>query len=164
MSDKTHTSAEVEQKLWKAIEHHRTGMLGIAGDSHHFQPMTAFVEPQTQTIWFFAPGDSDLVEAAGAGAKAMFHFQSREVYASLDGRLSVDPDRARIEKFWNPHVAAWYPQGKDDPNLSLLRFEPTDAAVWLVEAGLVKYLFEVARANASNTTPDVGERRDLNFR
>ncbi|WP_293677164.1 pyridoxamine 5'-phosphate oxidase family protein [uncultured Phenylobacterium sp.] len=163
MSDKTHTPAEVEAKLWKAIEHHKTGMLGVTGDSHHFQPMTAFAEPETQTIWFFTPRDGDLVEAAGVGAEAMFHFQSREVYACLDGRLSVDTDRSRVERFWNPSVAAWYPEGKDDPNLTLLRFDPSDAAVWLVEGGLVKYLFEVVKANASKSTPDVGERRDLNF-
>ena len=163
MSDKTHTAAEVEEKLWKAIEHHKTGMLGLMGSDQHFQPMTAFAEPQTQTIWFFTPKDSDLVEAAGSGAEAMFHFQSREVYACFDGRLSLDTDRSRIERFWNPSVAAWYPEGKDDPNLALLRFEPSEAAVWLVEGGLVKYLLEVAKAHASNTTPDVGERRDLNF-
>ena len=39
----------------------------------------------------------------------------------------------------------------------------TEAAVWITEGGLLKYAFEVAKANASKTTPDVGERRDLNF-
>ncbi|HEX7948641.1 MAG TPA: pyridoxamine 5'-phosphate oxidase family protein [Phenylobacterium sp.] len=163
MSDKTHTAAEAEEKLWKAIDHHKTGMLGLTGSTQHFQPMTAFAEPETQTIWFFTPKDSDLVESALGGADAMFHFQSREVYACMDGRLAVDTDRARIDKFWNAHVAAWYPQGKDDPSLTLLRFDPTEAAVWLVDGGLVKYLLEVAKAKASKTTPDVGERRDLNF-
>ncbi|WP_293903354.1 pyridoxamine 5'-phosphate oxidase family protein [Phenylobacterium sp.] len=163
MSDKTHSQADVAHKLWKAIEHHRTGMLGVSGDSHHFQPMTAFGEPETHRIWFFTSKDSDLAESAGGGAEAMFHFQSREVYACIDGRLSVDHDRARIDKYWNASVAAWYPGGKDDPNLTLLRLDSADAAVWLVDGGLVKYVLEVAKANASKTIPDVGERRDLNF-
>lgn len=163
MSDHSHTPAEVEEKLWKAIEHHRTGMLGLTESHQHFQPMTAFAEPESQTVWFFAPADGDITTAAGSGAEAMFHFQSREVYACMDGRLSVDNDRERIERFWNPAVAAWYPKGKDDPNLTLLRFDASEAAVWLVEAGLVKYMLEVAKANATKTLPDVGERRDLNF-
>ena len=162
MSDER-TNAEVEEKLWKAIDHHKTGMLGLSDARQHFQPMTAFAEPETQTVWFFTPRDSDLVEAASTGADAMFHFQSHEVYACMDGRLSVDTDPARVDKFWNPSVAAWYPGGKDDANLTLLRFNPSEAAVWLVEGGLVKYLLEVAKANASNTIPDVGERQDVNF-
>ena len=163
MSDKTHTQAEVAEKLWKAIQHHKTGMLGVTGDTHHFQPMTAFAEPETNTIWFFSPAHSDLVDAADGGADAMFHFQSREVYACLDGRLSIDTDRARIDKFWNASVAAWYPEGKDDPNLTLLRLDSSDAAVWLIDGGLVKYVLEVVKANASKTIPDVGERQNINF-
>jgi general stress protein 26 len=162
MSDKTRTQAEVAEKLWEAIERHKTGMLGVTGDSHHFQPMTAFAEPETNTIWFFAPRDTDIVAAAD-GSDAMFHFQSREVYACIDGRLRVDNDRGRIDRFWNASVSAWYPMGKDDPDLTLLRLDMTDAAVWLVDGGLVKYALEVVKANASKTPPDVGERRDLNF-
>lgn len=162
MSDKQLSQAEVEAKLWKAVEHHKTGMLGLNGSSDHFQPMTAFVEPETNILWFFTSKDTDLAQAA-AGSDAMFHFQSKEVYACIDGKITVDHDRGRIAKFWNPHVAAWYPAGKDDPSLTLLRFDAGEAAVWLVEGGLVKYLFEVAKANASKTIPDVGERRDLNL-
>jgi general stress protein 26 len=162
MSDKT--AAEVEDKLWKAIEHHRVGMLGLTGSRQHFQPMTAFAEPETGTLWFFVSYGNDLIEAArGGGAEVMFTFQTRELYACIGGRLRVDTDPGRIDRFWNPSVAAWHPGGKDDPDLTLLRLDAGEAAVWLVEGGLVKYLFEVAKANASNTAPDVGERRDLNL-
>lgn len=160
MTDKL-TNTEVEEKLWKAIDHHKTGMLGLSGEHSHFQPMTAFVEPETQTIWFFASRDNDLAQTPGA--EVMFTFQSRSLYACIGGRLTVDTDRARIERYWNPEVAAWYPGGKDDPSLILLRLDSSDAAVWLVEGGLVKYAVELVRANAGKTTPDVGERRDLNF-
>jgi len=159
----TLTQGEVAEKFWKAIEEHRTGMLGLTGSTEHFQPMTAFVEPDTNTIWFFTRTDTDLAESAAGGAEAMFHFQSKAVYACVDGRLSVDHDQARIDKYWNAHVAAWYPDGKDDPKLTLLRFDASDAAVWISDGGLVKYAFEVVKANVSKSTPDVGERRDLDF-
>ena len=41
--------------------------------------------------------------------------------------------------------------------------DPREAAVWITEGGLLKYAFEVAKANTSKSMPDVGERRDLNF-
>src|SRR5690349_2440011 len=123
MTDKTHTSAEIEEKLWKAIEHHKTGMLGLSGERDHFQPMTAFAEPETGTIWFFTSKDTDLARAAALGAEVMFTFQSPHLYACIGGRVSHDHDAARIDKFWNPSVAAWFPEGKDDPSLTLLRLD-----------------------------------------
>ncbi|MBL8555365.1 MAG: pyridoxamine 5'-phosphate oxidase family protein [Phenylobacterium sp.] len=154
---------DVQDRLWSAIEHNNTGMLGLAGDRHHFQPMTAFVERDTHALWFFTKNDTDLAQAIGAGGEAAFVFVDRKLQACIDGRLSLDHDRGRIDRYWNAHVAAWYPDGKDDPSLTLLRLDVTEAAVWITEGGLLKYAFEVAKANAAGTIPDVGERRDLNF-
>ena len=161
MSDKI-TQAEAEDRLWKAIEHgQHTGMLGAAGQ--HFQPMTAFVERETGQIWFFTKKDADLVVAVAGGAPATFVFQSAHLWACIDGTLRAEHDRDRIERYWNVHVAAWYPEGKDDPSLTLICLDASEAAVWVAEGGPVKYAFEVAKANATKTTPDIGERRDLNF-
>lgn len=159
------SNGEVRDRLWKAIDEHHTGMLGLTGDNHHFQPMTAFVEADANRIWFFTRTDTDLAREAAAqpGSEAAFIFQDRKLHACINGRITIDHDRDRIERYWNAHVAAWYPDGKDDPALTLLRLDLTDAAVWITEGGPLKYAFEVAKANASNTTPDVGERRDVNF-
>jgi general stress protein 26 len=163
MSHQPMPQSEVEDRLWKAIEHgQHTGMLGVSGGGH-FQPMTAFVERESNTIWFFTYRDTDLAEAVQAGGRATFIVQQDDLWACLDGRISLDHDRARMDRFWNPHVAAWYPEGKDDPRLALLRLDCQEAGVWLSDAGPVKYAWEVAKANASKSTPDIGERRDINL-
>jgi general stress protein 26 len=162
MADKL-SNEDVRDRLWKAIDDDHTGMLGLTHDNHHFQPMTAFVERDTGTLWFFTKDDTDLAQAAGAGGDAAFIFVDKKLQACVDGRLSLARDRERIDRYWNAHVAAWYPEGKDDPTLVLLRLDITEAAVWITEGGPIKYAFEVAKANASKTTPDVGERRDVNF-
>jgi general stress protein 26 len=125
--------------------------------------MTAFVEAEGDTLWFFTRNDTDLVRQVAAGADAAFIFLDRKLQACVDGRLTLAHDPARIDRFWNAHVAAWYPDGKDDPALTLLRLDVTEAAVWITEGGLLKYALEVAKANAGGGTPDVGERRDLHF-
>lgn len=163
MADKL-SNADVQERLWKAIDDDHTGMLGLTQDNHHFQPMTAFVERDSNTLWFYTKSDTDLAQSVAAnGADAAFMFLDKKLQACIDGRLTLSRDRERIERFWNAHVAAWYPQGKGDPSLILLRLDVSEAAVWITEGGLLKYAFEVAKANASKTTPDVGERRDLNF-
>jgi general stress protein 26 len=131
---------EIESKLWKALATDRTVMLALEGvDEGHSQPMTAQVDDSRSVLWFFGARNSDLVHALGTRHRALLHFASKghDLFASLHGELSEDRDRKTIDRLWNRHVAAWYPQGKDDPQLILLRFEPERAQVWLDETSLV---------------------------
>ena len=161
------SNAEVETRLWKHIEHNGLGMLGLvgqtAGASRHFQPMTAFAEPDRQRLWFFTRDDTDLARDVADGAQAMFVLQAKDhnLQACIAGDLHIDRDRVRIDKYWSAIVAAWYPQGRDDPHLTLLCFDATDAQVWLSTAGPVKFGWEIAKANLTGETPDVGSRASL---
>ena len=158
--------AEVQSRLWREIEKHQIGMLGVVGgEPQHFQPMTAFAEPHDNRLWFFTYSDTDLAEAAGVmGCTAMFVFQrDREIYACVGGVLRVLQDRERMDRYWNAAVAAWYPDGKHDPRLTMLCLDATDAEVWITETGPIRYAWEVAKANATGSQPDVGGRTSLDL-
>lgn len=132
--------AEFETKFWKALKSDRTALLGLSRALDcHAQPMTAQIEGDERgRIWFFSASDVDLVKAIGDGADAFLHFAGKghDLFASVDGRLTIDNDRETIERLWNPFVAAWFEGGKDDPKLRLLRFEPGHAQIWLNENSL----------------------------
>ena len=51
--------------------------------------------------------------------------------------MSVDNDRAVIDRLWNRYVAAWFPGGKDDPKLALLRLDPERAEIWVDASSVV---------------------------
>ena len=131
---------EFERKLWKALDSDRTLMLGLDGvEDGHARPMTAQVEDGRGPIWFFTSTDSNLVRQLDKGNRAIAAFCSKdhELFASIKGTLSVDNDRAVIERLWNPFVAAWYEGGKDDPKLALLRLDAEQAEVWLNASSMV---------------------------
>lgn len=154
----------VERRLWKEIEDEQIGMLGlVGGEPHHFQPMTAFAEKDTGQIWFFTYKDTDLAEQVAQGGQAMFVFQADKLWACIGGQLTLSHDAERMDRFWNPVVAAWYPEGKDDPRLTLLRLDAADAQVWISEAGPAKFAWEIAKANVQHRQPDLGGRADLNL-
>jgi general stress protein 26 len=158
--------AEVQTRLWREIEKHQIGMLGVVGGQpHHFQPMTAFLDKDSGELWFFTYKDTDLAEAAAAGdAQAMFVFtREREIYACVGGALRIAHDRERMDRYWNAAVAAWYPEGKDDPKLTMLCLDARDAEVWLTETGPIRYAMAVAKANTTHTTPVVGSHTSLNL-
>jgi general stress protein 26 len=164
MSDEPLTAAEAEEEFWDHLETSNTGMLGLDQPGYHSQPMTAFRDEGTNTIWFFTRDDTDLAKDASLPDQtAMFTYGSKdqEVWACLHGTLSRVHDRSRIDRFWNPIVAAWYPHGKDDPQLTLLRFVPDDGRIWVSKQGPVRFFYEIAKANLTKTLPDSGDVADV---
>ncbi|RYF99752.1 MAG: hypothetical protein EON94_10745, partial [Caulobacteraceae bacterium] len=118
MGDKTLTAAEAEKAFWDSLKKSNTGMLGLDQPGYHSQPMTAFRDEETGVIWFFTRDDTDLARdaAVGSGQSAMFTYGSKDqnVWACVHGELSVHgADRNIIDRYWNPVLAAWYPEGKD---------------------------------------------------
>jgi general stress protein 26 len=51
----------------------------------------------------------------GDRAIATFASKGHDLFATLHGSVSLDNDRAVIDRLWNRFVAAWYEGGKDDP-------------------------------------------------
>ena len=154
---------EAEARLWKAVGDQHVGMLGVVGgEPRHFQPMTPFTDKDSRSIWFFTRGDTELVGQAGEG-KAMFIIQAAHLQACIGGELVQDHDRARIDQYWNAVVAAWYPGGKDDPQLVLLRLDCDDAQMWVSDAGPIRFAFEIARANLTGRMPQVGDKASLDL-
>lgn len=160
-----HDTEAVRKRLWDAIEDdNSTVMLGAhTHPMQHLQPMTAFCEPENGKIWFFTRADTDLARSIEEGKDAMMVVQRTRFQACVAGALTLQHDTARLEKYWNPVVAAWYPEGKADPRLTMLCLDVADAQVWLNEAGPVKFAWEIARANATGKTPDVGQSRRVDL-
>ena len=73
----------------------------------------------------------------GDRAIATFASKGHDLFATLHGSVSLDNDRAVIDRLWNRFVAAWYEGGKDDPKLALLRFDAERAEIWLDASSLV---------------------------
>jgi general stress protein 26 len=143
------TPQELEAKFWKALKSDMTMMLGLDGvEDGHARPMTAQIEGDSGPIWFFAAKDNSIVQSLDRGERAIATFASKghDLFATVHGRLSINNDREVIDRLWNPFVAAWYEQGKDDPKLALLRLDAERAEIWENGSSLiagVKMLFGV---------------------
>ena len=137
------TPDELKARLWKALRSDMTVMLGLVGGEHgHTRPMTSQIEEGDRgPLWFFTSKDNALIKKLGSGgaqdAGVQFVSKGHDLWASIEGTLREDTDRAVVDRLWNPHVAAWYEHGKDDPKLALLRFDPQKAEIWLDASSIV---------------------------
>jgi len=148
---------DLEKRLWSEVDKARFGMLGLTGG--RLQPMTAFCDKERGAVWFFTRRTTDLARLTGEGHEAQFCIMARdqEFQASIMGPLAPDHDRAKIRAFWNPIVSAWFPDGRDDPELTLLKLSPLNAQVWIMRGGPLHFAFEILHANLTHTEPRLGE-------
>ena len=114
-------------------------MVGLDGiEDGHARPMTAQFEGERGPIWFFTAKDNAIVQRLRQGNRAIATFTSKDhdLFATVHGSLSVDNDRATIDRLWNRYVAAWFERGKEDPKLALLKLDAERAEIWLDASSL----------------------------
>ena len=120
--------AELKKDLWKRMEQ-SPFIIGLTEDHDHGEPLTAQLdEDQVDTLWFFIDKDNRL--AKGGAAMAQYVSKGHDLFACLSGSVRVDNDSSMIDKLWSKPVEAWFPGGKEDPNLALLRFDIDSAELW----------------------------------
>ncbi|SDA16161.1 pyridoxamine 5'-phosphate oxidase family protein [Sphingomonas sp. NFR15] len=133
----------IKQTMWDKMAQSPFLMVGLTGTSQHSEPLTAQLDrDQVDTLFFFVGKDNRL--AGGGSAMAQFVSKGHDFFACLAGEIRQDNDRALIDKLWNNQVEAWFPGGKDDPNLALIRLDIASAELWETDislTGRIKMLF-----------------------
>ena len=134
---------EIKQTLWKKMADSPYLMVGKADGSSHSEPLMAQLDKDlVDTLFFFTGKDNRLAD----GGKVMAQFVSKghDYFACMAGTIRQDNDKAMIDKLWSKQVEAWFPEGKEDPNLALLRMDIDSAELWETDislTGRVKMLF-----------------------
>jgi len=69
---------------------------------------------------------------------------SNSHFLTITGKAEIVKNKSKIEELWNPMVKAWFPGGKDDPDLSLIKIVPQDAYYWDTPHGKMVTLLKIA--------------------
>lgn len=114
--------------------------------------MTAQLDKDANSeIWFFTTRDHSLANMGPA--VATFAGKNHSVFARIEGELTEEKSSERLEKQWSKIVESWFPKGKDDPNLIMLRMDLGKAEIWNSDLGVIttaKMLFgKDVRSDAS---------------
>lgn len=125
--------------FWSALESSPFLMLGLPSRAAHSQPMTAQFNARQGPIWFYGSRAGRLVEGLASTNDAMAQYvgEGHKLFACMSGSLTIDNDPSIIEKFWSNSVEAWYPGGKTDPDLVMLRFDPQHIEIWQADLSLM---------------------------
>lgn len=85
-----------------------------------------------ERVWFFTAADSPKVAEIRRHPKVNVAYASkdRNTYISAAGDARVHRDQARIDQFWTDALKAFFPEGRDDPNLALIEVRVRTVEYW----------------------------------
>ncbi len=162
----TPTRDEAIRKISDLIHGIRIAMLTTTGTdgSLHSRPMATQQKPFTGELWFLTGLHSGKVSEIRSDAEvALTYVDGKQTFLSLSGRATVSRDKAKIEELWNPMYQAWFPEGKDDPEISVLRVDVDRAEYWDAPSNaIVRNVQILARALSGGKTT-VGEHASVSL-
>jgi len=160
-------SSEDVKKLSKLIKGIRVAMMTTRDDDGTLRarPMQTQEQEFDGTLWFFTPASSHKVDEINHNEHQVnlsYADPSDNRYVSVSGVATLVRDRAKIDQLWTPVLKAWFPKGKDDPEVALLNVDVTKAEYWDSPSSTIVKLVGFTKAVLTGQQYRPGENEKLN--
>jgi general stress protein 26 len=163
-----HRSHEGAEKLYALIDDIRVCMMTTCEDDGRLasRPMYGLEADKAGDLWFFTRIESPkTTEISRDGhVNLAYSHPSKQHYISVSGRAEIVRDKGHIRDKWAEPMRTWFPEGKDDPQLALIRVHPERGEFWDSPSGTVMYLYGYAKAALTGKSPtELGETQKVDL-
>lgn len=149
-----------KKHLHELLESFDTAMLITRHhEGNHARPMAVAAVEGSDSVWFVMSMDSPKAAEIREDPRVSATFQAGRKFVALSGNAEIVPDRDKIHALWKDTWKVWFPNGKDDPSIALIRVSVDDAELWdTAGAKGVKYV-EVQHARIKSKDREVASSR-----
>jgi len=113
-------------------------------------------------IWLLTDRSSEKMEEISRDSHVNVTMQSSRKYVSVSGTAVADHDRDKISLLWKAAWTIWFPNGKEDPNLILIRIQGRTGEYWdMSGTSGITYLIEAGSAYLAGKRPHVADDSKL---
>ena len=154
------------QKLRKMVKDIDFCMLTTVDEDGalHSRPMSVNgdIDPDGD-LWFFTNASSHKVTEITKLPKVNVSFADpdNQHYVSISGKAQLVRDRNKIDELWRPEFKIWFPEGKDDPQVALLRVSLEKAEYWDSPSSTIGYVLNFVSSLVTGKEADAGENRKI---
>src|ERR1700712_1474138 len=127
------------------------------------RPMTTAGIDDDANLWFFTNEFSETIHEVSGDSLVhlMYANPSKNKYVHVRGNCVVVINREKAKELWSPFMAAWFPQGLDDPKLCLVKVMTGEADFWNNSSSKVVVGFNILKAMVTHSKYDEGEKGKL---
>jgi len=122
------------------------------------RPMSTQTVDEGGCFWLFSSKDSNKNQEIQNNSKVYLQFANagKENYLSVSGEGKIITDRNKIHQLWNPIVKTWFTEGKDDPEITLIKITPMEAYYWDTKHGKMIAFLKIMTGALIGKTMDDG--------
>lgn len=132
----------------------------------HSRPMSINeqIDPNGD-LWFFTGASSHKVSEISRVPRVNVSFADpdNQNYVSITGAAQLVRDRNKIAELWKPEFKMWFPEGKDDPDIALLRISLEKAEYWDSPSSTIGYVLNFVSSLVMGKEADHGENRKIDL-
>ena len=134
-------------------------------DGSTCRPMSAIKVCDQGNIWFFSEKDSDKNKAINndKNVQLFFSHPAKSSYLVVNGKAEIILDKTKIEELWTPMAKIWFKEGKDDPNISIIKVTPTTAYYWDTEGNRMINFIKMVASVVTGTNLVNGKEGTITF-
>jgi general stress protein 26 len=122
------------------------------------RPMSTAEVDEDGNIWFFSKRSSSKNAEIEADDRVQLFYASKgnAEYLSVYGRAIISTDKEKAKEIWQPEAKAWFTEGVDDPEMSMIKVFPEDAYYWDTKHNKLVALLKMAASVLTGKTMDDG--------
>jgi len=107
-------------------------------------------------LWFFTDQETHKTEEIERDNRVNVSYaaSTKATFVSVSGTASLVKDQQKINELWRPSHKVWFPKGKDDPNLLLLKVEVEQAEYWDLSSGALIHIYSFLKSMITGAQPD----------
>lgn len=141
-------AAAERQRVRTLIERAGVAMLMNVDErgAHIGRPMLPLFLPSDPRIYFLTHQSSRKVMQLAARPEVGLAIVSANCYVVMAGSAHVSHDRELIRRLWNPTYRAWFPEGKDDREATVIRVAVARIDYWEPPGSRIARLAQAVKA------------------
>lgn len=155
------------EKLISLIKDIKTAMFTTAetDGTLRSRPMRTQQAQPDGKLWFFTYQDSAKSQEIkmDRNVNVSYMDDASNTYVSVSGKARQVTDKAKIEELWNEPLKAWFPKGKDDPNIALIKVTIDQAEYWDAPSSTLVHLYGMAKAAITGEPAHPGDNKKINL-
>jgi len=127
-------------------------------------PMSTKKVDEAGNIWFLSGKNSEHNSNIAKDSKTqlLYSDNSDMEFISIYGSASIHLDKNIIHDLYSKADDAWF-EDKNDPNISAIKFSPSEAYYWDTKQNKYLALLKMGMATLTGEKADVGEKGKLNL-
>ena len=120
------------------------------------RPMSLQECDQEGNLWFISSAESNKNFEIEEENKVQLFFMNNgnAEYLSIYGKAFIYKDKNTIEEKWSSLANAWFEEGKEDPNVTIIRVSPEETYYWDTKAGKFITMLSFIGAAVTGKTTD----------